>query len=161
MSEPKIVIYLHCFSKPMRWDIKTENPKNYPYWSELVSLMQQKENWKLIQVRTREEESFPNMHSLVDMKLNVIAHRVKEEMDFFVSIDSFLPHMAHYYNKVGFVLFGQSDPEIFGYPENLNILKDRSSLRERQFWNWEQTPYRDDIWPTAQEVFKIITTYIP
>lgn len=162
MHEPKIKIYLQCYSRPMRWDITTPNPKNYPYWIELVSLMKQKENWEITQVRRIEEQGLNNMtHSIVNFTLNSLAEKVKNEMDFFVSIDSFLPHMAHYYGKVGFVLFGQSDPDIFGYKENFNILKDRRNLREKQFWDWEQTEYKDNVFVSPEKVFEILTTYIP
>lgn len=161
MSEPKIKIYLSCYSRSMRYNITTPNPKNYPYWKELVSLMKQKTNWELTQVKQLDEPSFDEIYLMTDFSLDKIAQKVKHEMDFFVSIDSFLPHMANYYGKVGFVIFGQSDPEIFGYKENFNILKDRRNLRKEQFWNWEQTPYRDDVFVSPEKVFEILTTYIP
>ena len=54
------------------------------------------------------------------------------------------------------MLFGQSDPLIFGHPENINLLKDRKYLREQQFWWWEQCEYKEDAFVRPEEVIKYL-----
>lgn len=49
-----------------------------------------------------------------------------------------LPHLAWSIGQPGVAIFGPSDPNIFGHVENINLLKDRRYLRERQFWLWSQ-----------------------
>jgi hypothetical protein len=56
--------------------------------------------------------------------------------------------------KPGIVLWGQSDPLIFGHPENNNLLKDRKYLREKQFWWWEQCDYNAEAFVRPEEIIK-------
>ena len=58
-----------------------------------------------------------------------------------ISVDSFFQHLCWDLGKPGIVLWGQSDPIIFGHPENINLLKDRKYLRTNQFHIWEQAEY--------------------
>jgi len=61
--------------------------------------------------------------------------------DKWVSVDTFLPHFCAYHKlKPGIVLWGLSDPEIFGYKHNINLLKDRKYLRKEQFKWWKDEP---------------------
>jgi hypothetical protein len=46
--------------------------------------------------------------------------------------------MAWTLGRPGVVIFGPSDPVIFGHEENVNLLKDRRFLRKQQFWLWSQ-----------------------
>jgi ADP-heptose:LPS heptosyltransferase len=69
-----------------------------------------------------------------------------------ISVDNFFPHLANLYGKKGIVLWGQSDPNIFGYQYNLNLLKSRSYLREKQFDIWEACEPKEDAFLTPQEV---------
>jgi hypothetical protein len=151
-------IFVHCSSRAMRYGDNKKNPKDYPYWQELIDLLSEKQS--VTQITTLADKWYSNCHSYADFSMPHLVEVIQDEMDVFVSIDSFLPHMAHFYGKRGFVIFGQSDPLLFGYKENINILKDRKNLRAEQFWHWEQTPYKEDVFPTAEEVFQIINHYL-
>ncbi len=63
--------------------------------------------------------------------------RLVDRCSYWIAIDSFLPHLASHRQKPGVVIWSVSDPAIFGYPENLNLLKNRSFLRAQQFAVWE------------------------
>ena len=71
-----------------------------------------------------------------------------------ISIDSFLPHMVNNMEEIvtGNVIFGLSDPKIYGYPYNNNILKSEQLLRPDKFgiWNFEQNP---DVFETPEIIF--------
>ena len=54
--------------------------------------------------------------------------------------------------KHGVVLWSLSDPAIFGYEENLNLLKDRAYLRAKQFRVWEEQSCVPDAWLEPDEV---------
>lgn len=126
------------------------NPKNYPYWKELISLIDE----DIVQVGIAGEEQL-----VEDFRQDLSLEELKDLVDqckTWISVDSFFQHFAWDLNKSGVVLWGQSDPNIFGHTENINLLKDRKYLRDKQFWLWEQCDYRDDCWVTPDEVVKYL-----
>ena len=125
-----------------------ENPKNYPYWKELITLI----NEPIIQIGIDGEEKLVD-----DCRFNLSLEELKDlihDCRTWISVDSFFQHYCWSLGKQGIVIFGQSDPIIFGHPENINLLKDRSYLREKQFWFWEQCEYRFDCFVSPKEVLK-------
>lgn len=117
-----------------------DNPKNYPYWEEVVSLIGNKEH--IVQIGIDGEKQLVD-----DFRKNLSLEQLAElvgECRTWVSIDSFFQHFCWNLGIPGVVLFGQSDPNIFGHPENINLLKDRSYLYPNQFLIWEQIPHRND-----------------
>ena len=119
------------------------NPKNYPYWEELVSKLKNRGH-EIIQIGVANEKKL-----VEDCRFNMTLPQLEDllkECDLFISVDNFIPHMAHYIGAgQGIVLFGQSDPNIFGYPENINLLRDRKHLREKQFDMWEAVGFNPDV----------------
>lgn len=133
-----------------------ENPKNFPYWSELVKLLRDS-NFEVIQIGTSKDIAINGVSSFKqNLKFKEIANLINE-CDIWISVDSFLQHLNQYYcKKRGIVIFSQSDPRIFGYPININLLKDKSYLREKQFWYWEQCEYNKDAFVTAEDVYNAV-----
>lgn len=128
-----------------------DHPKNFPYWHNLVQLLSNAGH-ELIQIGIEGEEQL-----VPDFRKGLSFKELKDlimECDLFISVDTWLQHAAHHYGKRGIVIFGQSDPAIFGYPENVNLLKDKKYLRKNQFWLWEQAEYNRDAFVTAEEVAK-------
>lgn len=113
-----------------------QHPKNYPHWLEVINRIDE----EIIQVGSAGEQKIaPTFYQ--NMPLNELAELVKQ-CKTWISVDSFFQHFCWDLKKPGIVLFGQSDPNIFGHPENVNLLKDRSYLREKQFWLWEQCEFK-------------------
>ena len=115
-----------------------KHPKNYPYWKELVSLIEE----PIIQVGIEGEEQLVEDFR-ENLSLLSLANLVKK-CKTWISVDSFFQHFCWDLGKPGIVIFGQSDPNIFGHPENVNLLKDRKYLREKQFWLWTQTTFNEE-----------------
>ena len=114
------------------------NAKNFNAWKELIDLLV-KDGHELFQVGlTGEEALVPNVH--FDKSFEDIALLLKE-CDLFISVDNFFPHFANTQNRRGIVIWGQSDPLLFGYPTNINLLKSRKYLRLDQFNTWIAVPY--------------------
>ena len=133
------------------------NPKNYPFFSELIKMLEDAGH-TIIQIgRKNEEQLVKDFRS--DLPLKEL-RKLLEEVDLFITIDSFLPHMAKHYGKKGIVIFSKSDPLIFGYPENMNVLKDRKHLRERQFDIWETEEYDEKAFIEPKIIFDSISSYI-
>jgi ADP-heptose:LPS heptosyltransferase len=142
------MIIISPYSKKLRNG--KENPKNYPYWKELVSFIKE----PIIQVGVDgEEQLVPDFRKNLSMPelTNLI-----NDCRTWISVDSFFQHLAWDIGKPGIVLWGQSDPLIFGHPENTNLLKDRSYLREKQFWWWEQCDYREDAFVKPEVIVSFI-----
>ena len=142
------MIIISPYSKPLRNGL--ENPKNYPYWEELISQIKE----PIVQVGVDEEKQL-----VEDFRKNLTIPELRTligECRTWISVDSFFQHLAWDCGKPGIVVFGQSDPQIFGHPENINILKHRFYLREQQFWWWEQCEYRKNAFVKPEEVLKFL-----
>jgi ADP-heptose:LPS heptosyltransferase len=142
------MIIISPYSKQLRNG--QNNPKNYPWWPELIKLIYE----PIIQIGVEGEkqlvEDFRQNLSLDELKNLVLQCRT------WISVDSFFQHFAWDIGKYGIVLWGQSDPNIFGHPENINLLKDRKYLREKQFWLWEQCKYNVDAFVKPEEILKYL-----
>jgi ADP-heptose:LPS heptosyltransferase len=124
------------------------NPKNYPYWKELINQI----NEPIIQIGVEGEEQL-----VPDFRKNLPLSALREllqECRTWISCDSFFQHLAWDEGKPGIVLWGPSDPLIFGHSENTNLLKDRSYLVEDQFIWWEATEHSNDRFVTPTEVLQ-------
>ncbi len=124
------------------------NPKNYPWWPELVSMI----NEPIVQIGVEGEtqlvDDFRKNLSLRELKTLALECRT------WISVDSFFQHFCWDLGKPGIVIWGQSDPIIFGHPENINVLKDRKYLREKQFWLWDQCDYIEEVFVKPEEIIK-------
>ena len=130
-----------------------ENPKNYPYWPELIKLLEDAGH-TVVQIGVVGEKPL-----VADFRQNLSIEELSKlilECDNWIGIDSFGPHLAWSLNKPGIVIFSQSDPNIFGHKENINLLKDRKYLRLQQFWLWTQTNYDINAYVLPEEVFNKI-----
>lgn len=132
------------------------NAKTYPYWPELLKLLRPRFG-EVTQVGIKGDQQL-----VKNFKANLSIAELTEllqQSDLWVSIDSFLPHLAHHCAKPGVVLWGPSDPLIYGYPENLNLLKDRSLLRKDQFGIWDGYPFDPRAFVEAREAANQIEEY--
>lgn len=144
----KIIIF--PYARKMREN--KSHPKNYPWWPELIKLL--KDNGHtIIQVGVDHEDQ------LVDdfrknLSYNELCDLLKNS-DTWLSVDSFGQHLGWSLGIKGIAIFGQSDPNIFGHPENINVLKSREYLRKNQFWLWEQADFNEDSFVKPEEIFNI------
>jgi ADP-heptose:LPS heptosyltransferase len=126
------------------------NPKNYPYWKELIALIDE----PIVQVGIEGEEQL-----VPDFRKNLSIAALRQlinECKTWVSCDSFIQHLAWDEGKKGIVLWSVSDPLIFGHPENVNLLKSRDNLSLNQFLWWEYVPHRSEIFVEPEIVAKAI-----
>jgi ADP-heptose:LPS heptosyltransferase len=127
-----------------------QNPKNYPYWNELIKMIDE----PIVQVGVEGEEQL-----VEDFRKNlpmVELRKLIRSCHTWVGVDSFFQHLAWDEKKPGVVLWSVSDPLIFGHPENINLLKSRSSLVENQFLWWEFVEHQSDRFVEPMEVLKYL-----
>ena len=114
------------------------NAKSYPFWDEL----------NLKDHEVKEIKGILSSQELIDLV---------NWCDTWVSIDSFLPHFCAYHKlKPGIVLWGTSDPLIFGYKHNTNLLKNRKYLRNEQFKWWKDEVNNPDTFLSTDTILQSI-----
>ena len=145
-------IVISPWSKKLRND--GFNSKNYPYWNKLVKKLKNAGAY-VIQIGVEGEPSIDADEFLKDRTITQLKEIILSS-DIWISVDNFLPHFCNLLGKRGIVIFGKSNPDIFGYPQNLNILKDRKYLRQNQFDIWESESYEPIVFLSADEIFKLI-----
>lgn len=142
------MIIIHPFAKPLQ-NGKT-NPKNYPFWEELIALVDE----PIIQIGVEGEKQLVN-----DFRKNLSIIELRQlikECKTWISVDSFFQHLAWSESKKGIVLWSVSDPLIFGHEANINLLKDRVYLAENQFLWWDFTEHNNDAFVKPEEVIKFL-----
>lgn len=122
------------------------NPKNYPYWRELIPMIDD----HIVQVGIDGEEQL-----VPDFRKNLSIAELKQllkECKTWISCDSFFQHLGWSEGKRGIVLWSVSDPKIYGHVENINLLKDRSYLSKTQFFWWDSVEYNADAFVKPEEI---------
>jgi len=135
-----------------------KNPKDYPWWDELVKLLK-KDDFYIIQVGISGEKHINGCDEFIFNKSFRELLSVLNKCDFFISVDNFFHHFAHYYGKWGIVIFGVSDPTLFGYKEHVNLLKSRKNLRQRQFGTWNEISYNESVFVSPEELYKEVKKF--
>lgn len=127
------------------------NPKNFPHFEKLTGYLRAKGLY-IIQVGDVNDVPLSNVDEYRLGEAFEETEKLLADSLFFVCVDNFLHHMGYYIGRRGVVLWGQSDPNLFGYAYHLNILKSRNFLRPNQFDTWENATYNVNVFPTAEEV---------
>ena len=129
------------------------NPKNFPWWADVVAQLNEL-GYEVVQIGIKGEDRVEGVGQfIVGWPLQRLRH-VVDDCATFISVDSFLPHFTHVEcgRKRGVVIWSQSDPLIWGHPENINLLKDRNSLAANQFLWWEATEHNPDTFVKPEEI---------
>lgn len=152
-------ILLSLFSRPTHIN-NNPSPKSYPldYAIELVGLLKM-EGFFTIQIGVESEPEINCNQRLNSPSIPNLINLIKDSY-LFVCCDNFLHHAAHFYKKRGIVIFSQSNPQIFGYKDNINLVKNSNYLRKdkKQFEYWEQTPYIKDAFVAPVDIIEAIRT---
>src|SRR5271167_103669 len=100
------MIIIAPFAKKMRDSKLTRNPKDYPFWPELIFGIKD----PIIQIGVDGEEQLVSdfRKNLAFTELAKLVHECRS----WISVDSFFQHFCWDLGKPGIVLFGQSDPNI-------------------------------------------------
>lgn len=145
------MIIISPYSKPLR-NGNPNHPKNYPFWQDLISeILYKYPTQTIVQVGVKGEEQFKNTHLCFNQSLNLLRGLLLN-CDTWISVDNFFHHLASTIPKRGIVLFGQSDPKIFGDPNNINLYRQERFFRENQFDFWENAKYRTEAFVLPQVV---------
>jgi ADP-heptose:LPS heptosyltransferase len=115
------------------------SPKNYPFWKEIVHILR-RDLIEVVQIGRTGEEDLGANFKMFNLPFKEIRALI-DKCDLWISVDNFLQHMIGPNGKKGIVIFGPSNPIIFGYPNNVNLFKDISGFRKDQFALYEGCPF--------------------
>lgn len=129
-----------------------ENPKDYPWPRDLANLLKQK--YLVIQVGGEEDEKLVN-----DFRNNLSFDKLCELIkvcDTAICVDSYLQHAMWFLGKKAIVLWGISDPNIFGHAIHRNLLKSRDNLRQNQFDLYYSNQFNPEAFVKPEEVLNAL-----
>lgn len=125
------------------------NPKNYPWWNEVIKDLPANlpvyDNIEVSQLVYGTEPRLLYVHKFIQYATLADAEAAIKKCDMWISVDNWVQHYAHFIGKRGIVIWGKSDPHLFGYHENMNLLKGREFLRPRQFEWWELDTFDESV----------------
>ena len=119
-----------------------KNPKTYPHWQQVINQLEANGK-KIVQVGTFNEVPFLHTETIFGRSCHELVQLVNS-CETWASVDNFFPHLCSHTDKSGIVIWSRSDPLIFGYPRNKNILKSRLYLRPDQFGKWTDCSYMEE-----------------
>ena len=153
-------ILIAPYSKKLREE-HLRNPKNFPHWEEVLQSLHACLKCEIIQLGIEGEEKLKGADDYFFGLPIPELEKTVQECDIWATVDSYLPHMVHSAGgPPGVVVFSKSDPLVFGYPENINLLKDRRWLKPFQFDIWEKEPFEEESFVSADEVVQAILSVV-
>ncbi len=132
-----------------------ESPKNAPreLWKTIIDDLRAK-GIKTTQLGVDGEEDLLTNEFIKNAAPSELLILLKQA-DLSISVDNWLPHFCHFYkiNK-NIVLWGKSNPEIFGYQEFTNLYKDKKYFRigREQYKYWQDVEYQPEAFVSSQVV---------
>ena len=144
------MIIIHPYAKKLISG--KENPKNYPYWEELIQKIPK--SIHIVQIGIEGEKQLVD-----DFRKNLPINQLRQlikDCRIWIGVDSFFQHLAWSESKAGIVLWSVSDPLIYGHTANNNLLKDRVYLAKNQFLWWENTEHNPNAFVKPEEVIKFL-----
>ena len=138
-----------------------DSPKNYPYWLRLVKLLNES-GYEVIQIGVAGEERVGGVGQYIqNWPFDKLCELVNDCATW-IAVDNFFPHFCNYERlKAGIVLFGMSDPNIFGYPQNVNLLRSRDFLRPFQYQTWMESEPNPQSFVFAENVMPKVFELAP
>lgn len=145
-------IVIHCEAQKLRNG--NQNPKNpgNVWWKKLIGLLQN-EGHEIVQVGVPSDTHFVDDFRTIPIKeLKLLL----QECNVWISVDSFLQHLGWRLGVKGVVIFAQTNPNIFGHKENINLYVDEKYFMKNQFQTHEECAYIQEAFVTPEEVVKSV-----
>lgn len=134
-----------------------QHPKSYPFWNELIPMLKA-EGYSITQIGKSNEVKLNSVDEyLFDACFKELEDRVKK-CKLWISVDSFFPHFVNSITEPikGVVVWGVSDPKLFGYHYNTNILKSKNNLRQNQIAPWTEVKQNPDVFESPEVILDMV-----
>lgn len=136
------------------------NPKNYPFWESVVA---QLKNFGYYIIQISKDNNEKTINGIDEKQVNLDFNSLKNlvlSCDLWISVDNFFPHFCSHLDKRGVVIFGKSDPRLFGYEQNINIFKKIEYLRKYQFDIWESEEFDANVFVEPEIIISEVNKYL-
>lgn len=132
------------------------NAKNYPWWPELVALLNA-QGHEVVQLGITGEDRIEGVGQFIQgFPLEKLIDVIRSCATW-ISVDSWLSHFcATMRLQPGIVIWAQSNPRIWGYHHNTNLLKSKEYLRPFQYAPWYDVPYNEDAFVSPEVVVEAV-----
>ena len=143
------------------YSFNPQHAKSYPYWNELTGMLKRLD-YKIVQVGRTGEPILPNISEFWQgLPLKVLAEKISNCLCW-ISVDNFLQHMCNCMNPIipGIVIWGISNPNLFGYSYNNNIIKSASYFRPDQFNTWHGVKQNKDVFSSPEVILKEFLKFV-
>lgn len=132
---------------------KDFSPKDYPHWIELIESLNN--HFTTVQIGEIKEKELNCNELILGASFEELVKLTEGKN--WLSVDSFLPHLINSTHKTsGVVIFGISDPEIFGYGYNMNVIKGHQFIKKNKFEFYSEKDVNLDAWLKPNILSKII-----
>jgi len=123
IDKPAIIIHPFADYSTINFESKSANKDwEIDYWQYVIDVLVNK-GYEIIQLGLASEYIFNNVTSLVGHTSLRECFALIKYCDFFISIDTYIIHVANAFNKYGIVLWGRTNPFRVGYAYHFNIFK--------------------------------------
>lgn len=142
--------------------IGTRSPKEYPYWADVIRSLKGNGIYLMQVNKTKFDPVIEGVEGYIsDLPLEDVVGILSEHLTW-IAVDNFAQHLSRFTNplKRGIVVWGPSDPDLFGYPENFNIYKSREHFRPNQYDTWDRCLFPNEHWISVDELSNYITSMI-
>jgi ADP-heptose:LPS heptosyltransferase len=154
--------YILIHPNPRKNPDNTINAKTYPweYWEQFVSLFKQKyPDIDIYCVGLSGDKPINGTIAYFDLPLAKIKSLAEEAL-LVISVDSFLQHLLAKSNKPMIVLWGPSNPEIFGYDKNINLYVDKKYFRPDPYGVWQIIKWNKDAFILPEKIMDSLEPFI-
>ena len=132
--------------------ISAKTPK---YWREFMGVVHAlKPDWEFMQIGAPDDERLPHCKFFTP-KIPIESSHLIDATDTWVCPDTWLQHQATE-TKKGVVIWSRSDPKLFGYESNINLLADEKYLRAAQWATWHDVDYIEEAFLPYEEVISAL-----
>lgn len=138
------------FAEKQPWLNGFPSPKDYPHARKLAEELRD----DLVQVGgDQDEQLVPDFRK--NLPFEQLGELIKKSKTA-ICVDSYLQHCYWYHDKPAIVLWGISDPLIFGHSIHMNLLKDRKYLRPNQWDLYYSNQINPEAFVPPEEVIKLL-----
>lgn len=137
--------------------------KNYPNFHTIAKFLRENmEIYPIIQLGSGKDEKFDwaDWH-FFDLPLDKLA-KLLESCSFWISVDSFIPHLCQTeeLETLGIVIWGPSDPKIFGYDQFINLTGDDPNYTRDPYLWWKDEILDIAKFPSTEKIINKIKTLL-
>jgi hypothetical protein len=148
--------YIVLASNPRPNQDGKPHAKAYPWWDNLTAQLNEAfPDIKLYSIGIKGDEPISGCIAMWNKSLKDIFNFTKDAVTF-ITIDSFLQHLMAPMKKQGIVLWGLSDPKLFGYKWNKNLFINENYFRPNQWDIWPGEKWIEGCWVAPSDVVKAV-----